>query len=329
MGFVMGRFLLVLFSFWAGSTFGALSPDKFKAAYESYLAGEAVEISPQNLESYDYLFFAGFGGENLKPLSWFGRGYFDGFRKDLVKQGVAAAQVPATYYPPSHRGIWENAGDFIATSVMERFQQTGRKQVLFGHSKGAAELFAFAVTHPQFIEEHVEAVFLFSGAIQGSALANLATFRPTAPVGLPLFAASSAAALVVAPYINFFCRAGALSLCMPTAQQQLALRMRSDPDGLKAVLKKSLFVQTSVKGLDRAPAIWLPDAFLSSEAGEPSDGIVVLSAQLPPDELAEPQDVQKVHLEGVNHFFPCPRLLSMYYFSRIPKAISLAALAAF
>ncbi len=329
MGSGFWRIFLVFVCLWTGYSSADPSPERFKTAYSSYLAGEAVQIPPQNLTAYDYLFFAGFLGEKLKPFSWFELGYFDGFRKDLLSQGVPPDQVPRTYYPSSAIGIWKNAEDFIATSVMERFQRTGRKQVLFGHSKGAAELFAFAITHPKFIEENVEAIFLFSGALQGSALANLATFKPTAPVGLPLSVASSAAALAVAPFINFFCRAGAESLCVPHARQQLASRMEKDPENVRAVLKKSLFVQTSVKGWDRAPAVWLPDAFLSNEAGEPSDGIVVLSAQLPPADLADPQHVQQVHLEGVNHLFPCPKFLSMYYFSRIPQAISLASLAAF
>ncbi len=319
---VRGLGIAFLFLFLCLQSFGKPSAAKFREVYDAYLEGEETQEADHSyVQQFDYLFFAGFGGVKFKPLSLLGDGYFDLLRKEVRRHGVPSRQVPWTYYPPSSKSIAQNGRDYFAQVIEKRVSTHGKKLVLFGHSKGAVELFSWAVTHPEFVRDHVEAMIFISGAFQGSALANLVKGRPNNPVPLHVRVPATLAAAAVWPYINFFWSNGLESLTTEAASEHLSTLLHSDADAVNETLNRSLFIQTETKGLDRSPIIWLPDYYLRSESKEASDGLVTVSAQLP---TAVPEAVL---LSGVSHFSVCPQLISWHFFSRIPRALAFSALA--
>ena len=315
LGFVLSFLFLCL------EALGKPSADRFRSVYDAFISGEETKVDSAYLSRFDYLFFGGFGGIKFKPFSLIGDGYFDLFRQEVRRHGVPKQQVPSTYFPPSSKSIAENGEGFFSDVLYERVILNGRKVVLFGHSKGAAELFTFAVTNPEFVRDHVEALIFISGAFQGSALANLVQGKANRrPVPLALHVPSRAVALAMWPYLNFFWRNGLNSLTTEAAGRHLE-KILKDEYAVKEVLAKSLFVQTETKGLDRSPIIWMPDLYLRTEGADSSDGLVTLSHQLPTE------SAESVILSGVSHFVPCPKIISWHYFSRIPRGMALASLA--
>lgn len=319
---VRGLGIAVLFFLLCLQSFAKPSAARFREFYDDYLTLETHSLDHRYLSQFDYLFFAGFAGVKFKPLSLVGDGYFDTFRQEVRRHGVAKGQIPGTFFPPSAKSIAENGKDFFHEVLEARVAQHGRKLVLFGHSKGAVELFTWAVTHPEFVRDHVEAMIFVSGAFQGSALANLVKGKPNQPVPLHVHIPSTLVARTLAPYMNFFWKNGLESLTKDAASEHLSTLLASDEAAVTEVLEKSLFLQTATQGIDRSPFLWLPDLYLRTEGQEPSDGLVTVSAQLPKEAVPE-----SVILEGVSHYVPCPRLVSWHFFSRIPRALAFGSLA--
>lgn len=306
---------------------GRPSGERFQQSYQAARAGYRPQIDPASLQPFDYLFFAGLGGEKYRPFEWIGDGYFQTFHRVVAAQGIPKPQIIPTFYPPSAQTISHNAEHFLSEKLEAQWAKSGRKQVIFGHSKGGAELFLFALSHPEWLRDRIEAVILISGAIQGSALANLITGRPVGKVPRHIGWPSQLVAALLAPVMNYLYHDGLRSITTYEAEAAAHELARRYPEGMRLLLEKALFIQTSTAGIDRSPLVWLPGAFLQAEGQEPADGLVTLSRQLPPEELLETAP-ETVVLDGVNHFMPCPSLFSFYLSGRIPRAVAWGALAA-
>ena len=60
--------------------------------------------------------------------------------------------------------------------MREQFEEIAdlgpEKLVVIAHSRGACDALAFALQHPEFVAEHIHALFLIQGAFGGTALAD-------------------------------------------------------------------------------------------------------------------------------------------------------------
>ena len=116
---------------------------------------------------YRYVFVAGFLNEAFR------QGYFNENRDALREAGVRADEIHVVF-PRSADAIAETAAR-LGQELPALAGQGRQKLVLIGHSKGAAELLAFALANPAFVRARVEAIFLAQGAIGGSGVADYIT----------------------------------------------------------------------------------------------------------------------------------------------------------
>ena len=115
---------------------------------------------------YRYVFVGGFHNERLP-------GYFSQNAKELRAQGVPRRAIHFIY-PSSDETITGNA-----RSVHDQFveiAEAGReKLVVIAHSRGACDALLFALHDPEFVSEHVEAIFLVQGPFGGTGVADYLT----------------------------------------------------------------------------------------------------------------------------------------------------------
>jgi hypothetical protein len=116
---------------------------------------------------YRYVFVAGFLNEAFRP------GYFNENRDALLDAGVGAGAIHVVF-PRSADAVAETAGR-LRQEIPALAAAGHQKLILIGHSKGAAELLAFALGDPAFVRARVEAIFLVQGAIGGSGVADYIT----------------------------------------------------------------------------------------------------------------------------------------------------------
>ena len=146
-------------------------PDRqtFAAFFERQIA--APQPLPQSVleaaRRYRYVFVAGFLNEAFR------RGYFNENRDALIEAGVRPDAIHVVF-PRSADAIAETA-ERLHREIPTLAAAGDQKLVLIGHSKGAAELLAFALANPAFVRTRVEAIFLAQGAIGGSGVADYIT----------------------------------------------------------------------------------------------------------------------------------------------------------
>lgn len=135
------------------------------------MADQTLEI----LKNRQVLFVAGFLSD-IHPL---GGVCYEKNAKELAKQvGIKYSYISL----PSHRSAVENV-DKIYHKTMEIFLRNKAPVVLFGHSKGGAEVFFTILKYPELILNGiVDRVVLIQAAIGGSPLAN-----PKSPAMTGLF----------------------------------------------------------------------------------------------------------------------------------------------
>jgi pimeloyl-ACP methyl ester carboxylesterase len=149
----------------AGQPGPVIPAAQFRAYFEAARAGR-LEIPQKVLDEalrYRYVFVGGFHNERLP-------GYFVQNAKELRAQGISK-QAIHFIYPSSQETVAGNA-----RAVREQFEdiaaQGPEKLVVIAHSRGACDALAFALQNPEFITEHVHALFLVQGAFGGSPIAD-------------------------------------------------------------------------------------------------------------------------------------------------------------
>lgn len=145
----------------AGPTFAAFFERQLTAPQP--LPAEVLEAARR----YRYVFVAGFLNEGFKP------GYFNENREALAEAGVVAGAIHVVF-PHSADAVEETAAR-LGHEIPDLAAQGPEKLVLVGHSKGGAELLAFALGNPTFVRERVAAIFLVQAAIGGSGVADYVT----------------------------------------------------------------------------------------------------------------------------------------------------------
>jgi pimeloyl-ACP methyl ester carboxylesterase len=142
-----------------------IKPEAFRAWFEAGSRGRL--LVPARVEShareFRYVFVSGFWNEQMP-------GYFAQNVKGLVAHGVPRGHI-YRIEPSSHRTLEENAAE-----VRDRFLEIARegdgRLVVIAHSRGACDALAFALGNPEFVRDHVEALFLIQGPFGGTAAAD-------------------------------------------------------------------------------------------------------------------------------------------------------------
>jgi pimeloyl-ACP methyl ester carboxylesterase len=143
----------------------SISPAEFRASFDSALAGKLSV--PANIKlaarSFRYVFVGGFMNEGMSE-------YFKQNARELRAIGVTRKAVHYIY-PSSHETIEANAA-----SVCGKFQEFAalgpEKLVVIAHSRGACDALAFALQNPQFVSDHIQALFLIQGPFGGTGVAD-------------------------------------------------------------------------------------------------------------------------------------------------------------
>ncbi len=148
-----------------GNADPTISDADFRAYFDAARAGKLV-IPDEGLEEarrYRYVFVGGFHNERLP-------GYFAQNARELRAKGIPKDAVHFIF-PSSHDTVTGNS-----RVVREQFEEIAalgpEKLVVIAHSRGSCDALAFALQNPEFVTEHVLALFLIQGAFGGTALAD-------------------------------------------------------------------------------------------------------------------------------------------------------------
>lgn len=143
----------------------AISPAAFRAWFDAALSGRLAipsEVS-RTARSYRYVFVAGFLNERMS-------GYFGQNAKALRARGVPRRAIHFIY-PSSHKTVAENT-EAVHSQFLEIARQGPEKLVVIGHSRGACDALAFALGNPEFVADHIQALFLVQGPFGGTGVAD-------------------------------------------------------------------------------------------------------------------------------------------------------------
>ena len=110
-----------------------------------------------------YVFVGGFGGE--RPGN-----YFTENARELRRHSVPKRMIHYIF-PSSDKSVDENVAE-VRKYLFEIDRDGPERLVLIAHSRGACDVLAFALQEPDFIEQHVAAIFLIQGPFGGTALAD-------------------------------------------------------------------------------------------------------------------------------------------------------------
>ena len=139
-----------------------ISPAEFRANFDLALAGKLAVPADvkRSARGYRYVFIGGFMNEGMSE-------YFKQNARELRLIGVPRKAIHYIY-PSSQETIEGNAA-----AVREKFREfaaLGReKLVVIAHSRGACDALAFSLDDPQFVSDHIQAIFLIQGPFGGTA----------------------------------------------------------------------------------------------------------------------------------------------------------------
>jgi len=147
------------------ATTPVISPVAFRAWFDAALGGRLsipAEVS-RTARGYRYVFVAGFLNERMS-------GYFAQNAKELRAKGVPRRAIHFIY-PSSHKTVAGNA-EAVRSQFLEIARQGPEKLVVIGHSRGACDALAFALGNPEFVADHIQALFLVQGPFGGTGVAD-------------------------------------------------------------------------------------------------------------------------------------------------------------
>ena len=146
-------------------TCSRVSPAQFRTWFDAAREGKLdipAKVS-RTAHRYRYVFVGGFHNERMP-------GYFAQNAKELRAKTVPKRSVHFIS-PSSHKTVAENA-----EAVRARFQEIAgegpEKLVVIAHSRGACDALAFALQNPEFVSDHIQAMFLVQGPFGGSGVAD-------------------------------------------------------------------------------------------------------------------------------------------------------------
>jgi pimeloyl-ACP methyl ester carboxylesterase len=141
------------------------TPDEFQGWFRTAAQRQLVipRSVAQRARHYRYVFVGGFASERMP-------GYLRQSAQELRRHGVPPAAIHFIY-PSSHRSLDDNSDD-VRNQFGEVAALGTERLVVIAHSRGANDTLAFALKHPSFSRDRVQALFLVQGAFGGSGVAD-------------------------------------------------------------------------------------------------------------------------------------------------------------
>lgn len=265
---------LAAFSVTAGPD-SRIDAREFQQAFEAARAGrfERSESTARQATRYRYVFVYGFWNEAVS-------GYFSQNVKELKRYGVPGSHIHHIK-PSSHRLLDDNA-DEVKAAFEEIVAAGPEPLVVIAHSRGACDSLAFALRSPDFVEEHVEALFLIQGPFGGTPLADHVQGDPPPRDGkvgpvhetmLTLMAKAERRKLDRGDH------GGLVELGRSSSLAFWSEELKEHVDAIPVVSSRVLFVTAQADGAPRRqPFRRALGRLLSASVGE-NDGIVALEDQ--------------------------------------------------
>jgi pimeloyl-ACP methyl ester carboxylesterase len=223
-----------------------------------------------------FVFVGGFEGERML-------GYFAQNAKELRARSVPKQSIHFIS-PSSHKSVTENR-----ETVRARFQEIAHlgpeKLVVIGHSRGACDALAFALANPEFVADHVEAMFLVQGPFGGSGLADYVVGEGPAMDGkMPWRHRLIGYALgtLEAYQLHRGKHGGLTSLTRSASQEFWEEALEEHEAAIPVVGPKTYYVTTKTKPTQLKLFLQATASYLGAYFG-PNDGIVALEDQALPE----------------------------------------------
>ncbi len=144
-----------------------IRPDDFQDWFLK--ADEGTLAIPEEVEAraagFRYVFVGGLQHERMP-------GYFSQNIRALVDSGVPGGAIHRID-PSSHKTYVDNL-ESLRKEFLAVAEEGPEPLVIIAHSRGACDALAFALSEPEFVDAHVEALFLVQGPFGGSGLADYA-----------------------------------------------------------------------------------------------------------------------------------------------------------
>ncbi len=275
-----------------------LDPAEFVAWFEDARAGtlQVPDMVRHRAEAFRYVFVVGFQNERMP-------GYFTQNAHELRAQGVPRSAIHVLR-PSSHQTI--DASREVVIDALHDFAAEGPERlVVIAHSRGACDVLAFALAEPDFVREHVEALFLVQGPFGGTPVADYVTGSGT-PMDRRMPMRHRLVAFLLSRVERFLLkrgRHGALAdLTRDASAQFWTQEVRDHADAIPIVAARTVFVTThspptGLRLLRRTTA-W----YLSTYYGA-NDGLVILDDQCLPG-LGTCVEIPDLGHTDLTHRFP-------------------------
>ena len=149
----------------SAETCSPVSPTEFSAWLNAARGGELAipDKVSRKARHYRYVFVRGFHNEQMP-------GYFALNVKELRDHDVPRRAVHFIS-PSSHETPAANA-ELVRSRFLEIARQGPEKLVVIAHSRGACDSLAFALENPEFVADHIQAMFLIQGPFGGTGVAD-------------------------------------------------------------------------------------------------------------------------------------------------------------
>ncbi len=210
-------------------------------------------------------------------------------------------------YPSSHETVEGNA-EAVCSQIRQIARKGPEKLVVIGHSRGACDALAFALENPEFVADHIEALFLVQGVFGGTGIADY-----LAGEGPPIDSAIPWRHRVVAHLLGRLegylldrgKHGGLLALTTRYSQEFWERALKEHEEAIGIVSPRTFYVTTRT-GPKRLRFFQQAIAWYLGYLG-PNDGIVALKDQSLPGLGTVLAVLDAGHTDLTNHF-PSTRL---------------------
>lgn len=251
-----------------------VAPEEFRSWFEA--AGRSdlrvLKGVASRAAGYRYVFVGGFRGEGM-------RGYFAQNAQILRSHGVPKRSI-CLLAPSSHQTVEEYSERFA-----EEFRAIADRGtepiVVIAHSRGGCDVLAFALRNPDFIRDHVSAMFLVQAPFGGTGLADYVMGE-----GPPLDRAIRLIPRLIAQGIGALERAlmdrgqhGSLAGLTREASHAYWSRLRAEnPSAVDVVGPRTFYVEAETSARNLRLFLRATSAYLDAHYG-PNDGVVARGDQ--------------------------------------------------
>jgi len=142
-----------------------ISPLQFQSWFDAARKGKLLMSAEVRKRAswHRYVFVGGIHSEQMP-------GYFAQNARELRAKGIPVKLIHFIY-PTSKKSVAENVAA-VRAEFLEIAAKGPEKLVVIAHSRGACDALAFALQNPEFVSEHVRAMFLVQGPFGGTAVAD-------------------------------------------------------------------------------------------------------------------------------------------------------------